>query len=69
VAAAGGSYTLEGDTYKERVEFGRFGTPELQEVVGKKWQVYKVQVDGDTLTLSGTMTNGMALREVWKRTK
>ncbi len=26
VTTAGGSYTLDGDTYKEKVEFGRFGS-------------------------------------------
>jgi hypothetical protein len=68
VTAAGGTYTLEGDTYKERVEFGRFGTPELQKVVGKE-QTFQVEVDGDTMIQTGTLSNGQKLREVWKRVK
>jgi hypothetical protein len=68
VTAAGGTYTLEGDTYKERVEFGRFGTRELQDVVGKE-QTFRIKLEGDTLTLTGTLSNGQELREVWKRVK
>ena len=68
VTAAGGTYTLEGDTYKERVEFGRFGTRELQEVVGKE-QTFQVEVSGDTMLQTGTLSNGQRLKEVWKRVK
>jgi hypothetical protein len=68
VTTAGGTYTLEGDTYKEQVEFGRFGSPELQKTVGKE-QVFKVEVDGDTLVLTGTLSNGQELHEVWRRVK
>jgi hypothetical protein len=68
VALAGGSYTLDGDMYKERIEFGRFGTDRLQETLGKE-QSFEVRVDGDTLTLTGTLSNGMRLREAWIRVK
>ena len=68
LTAAGGSYTLEGNTYKERVEFGRFGTAELQKTVGKE-QTFQVKVDGDTMTMTGTLSNGQELREVWKKVK
>lgn len=66
--AAGGTYTLDGDTYKERVEFGQFGSRKLQEVVGNE-QIFHIQLDGDTLTVTGTMSNGQQLREVWTRVK
>jgi hypothetical protein len=68
LANAGGRYTFEDGTYKEQVEFGRFGTDELQKVVGKE-QTFKVEFDGDTLTQTGTLTNGQPLREVWTRVK
>jgi hypothetical protein len=68
VTAAGGAYTVEGDTYKEQVEFGRFGTPELQKAVGKE-QVFKVEIEGDTLVQTGTLSNGQEPREVWRRVK
>lgn len=64
--SAGGSYILRGNTYKEWHEFGRFGGPKLQELVGHE-QVFTVEVKGDTLTLTGTLSNGMELAEVWKR--
>ena len=59
---------MDGDTYKEKVEFGRFGSRELQETVGHE-QTFHVNIDGDTLILEGTLSNGMELREVWKRVK
>jgi hypothetical protein len=68
LVSAGGPYTFKDGTYKEQVEFGRFGTPELQKVVGKE-QVFKVEIDGDTLTQKGTLTNGQPIDEVWKRVK
>jgi hypothetical protein len=68
LAAAGGGYTLQGNTYKERVEFGRFGTDELQKTVGKE-QTFQIKIEGDTLLQVGTLSNGQELREVWKRVK
>jgi hypothetical protein len=68
LATAGGSLTLDGDTYKEKVEFGRFGSPQLQETVGKE-QTFNVNIDGDTLILERTLSNGMKLREAWMRVR
>jgi hypothetical protein len=68
VNLAGGTYTLDGDTYKERVEFGRLGSPDLQRIVGTE-QVFKVQIEGNTLTQIGRLSNGQELREVWKRAR
>jgi hypothetical protein len=68
VTTAGGTYTLDGDLYKERVEFGRFGTPELQEGVGKE-HAYNIKIDGDTTIMTDVATNGRRLREIWKRVK
>jgi hypothetical protein len=68
VTTAGGTYTLDGDSYKEQVEFGRFGSPELQEGVGKE-HAFRIKIDGDTMTLIDAPTNGNRLREIWKRVK
>ncbi len=68
VAVAGGTYTLDGKTYKEQMEFGRFGIPKLQEAVGHE-QTFQVSIDGDTLILSGTMSTGNYIQERWTRVK
>ena len=66
--SAGGPYTFKGNTYKEQHEFGTFGSPEWQQLVGHE-QVFTVEIKGDTLFLSGTASNGMELFETWKRLK
>lgn len=66
VATAGGTYTLDGDTYKEQIEFGRFGTPALQKLVGTE-QTFKVEIDGDQLIQTGTLSDGTKLRETMTR--
>jgi hypothetical protein len=68
VASGGGTYTLQGRTYKERVMFGRFATPDLQALVGNV-QDFQIMVDGDTLNQWGAMSNGEELHEVWRRVK
>jgi hypothetical protein len=55
-------------TYKEQHEFGTFGSPEWQQLVGHE-QVFTADIKGDTLFLSGTASSGMELSEVWKRLK
>lgn len=67
-SGAGGSYTLQGRNYKERVLFGRFGTPELQENVGDE-QAFQVTVNGDRMVQWGTMSNGQEIHEIWQRVK
>ena len=66
--SAGGSYTLEGNTYQERVEFGRFGTPELQTLVGQE-MTYEIEIYGDLMIMTGDLPFGQRLREVWRRVK
>jgi hypothetical protein len=68
VSSGGGTYTLDGRTYKERVMFGRFGTPELQALVGNV-QDFRILVDGDTLNQWGIMSNGEELHEIWRRVR
>ena len=55
--SAGGTYTFDGTTYKEQHEFGTFGTPEWQELVGHE-QVFTADISGDTLFLHGTRATG-----------
>jgi hypothetical protein len=62
--AAGGTYKLDGDSYTEHMDFAsdKIATG----LVGKD-QCFTVKVSGDTFTQTGTLTNGRALSEVWKR--
>jgi hypothetical protein len=60
----GGTYTLSGSSYTEHIDFASDGvSPGL---VGKD-QPFTVHVEGDTFTQTGTLSNGKALAEVWKR--
>lgn len=68
LTCAGGSCSFQGDTYREVIEFGQFSTDFLQKIVGKE-QVFKVAFEGDRATITGTLSNGMELREVWTRVK
>ena len=62
--AAGGTYRLDGDSYTEHMSFASDRiAPGL---VGKD-QSFTIKVSGDTFTQTGTLTNGKALSEVWKR--
>jgi hypothetical protein len=58
----GGTYTLEGDTYTESVEYANENTAEL---IGQKFK-FKVKVEGDILTNVG---QGNPWTEAWKRAK
>lgn len=60
----GGTYTFDGKVYKETFEFGSRGIP--QQLLGKE-QSLKVDLAGGEWQLSGTLTNGMRIREVWRR--
>lgn len=63
MAVAGGTYNLNGKTYKELIEFGL-----RPENIGKE-QTFNVEIEGDKLTLTGTLTNGMKLNELWTKVK
>ena len=62
----GGTYTVEGKKYKEKFEFGGPGL--LAELVGKE-QTFTAEVEGDRWTLTGTLSNGFDVREVWRKVK
>ena len=56
----GGTYTLKGNDYAERVEFANSNTKDR---IGKNSK-FKIKLEGDTLTLVGV---GNHWNEVWKR--
>jgi hypothetical protein len=62
----GGTYTLDGKTYKENFEFGGPGLP--AELVGKE-QTFTAEVEEGKWTLSGTLSNGFEVTEVWRKVK
>jgi len=62
--AAGGTYRVGGNSYTEHLDFA--GGSLDAGLVGRD-QSFTIQLDGDTLTQTGTLTNGKPLAEVWKR--
>jgi hypothetical protein len=60
----GGTYTLDGDTYAETIEYANENTAELI----KKTFKFKVKVEGDTYTQTG-IGDDNPFNEVWKRVK
>lgn len=62
--AAGGTYILNESSYTEHMDFA--SDVIATGLIGKDQQ-FTVQVDGDTFTQTGTLSNGKALSEVWKR--
>jgi hypothetical protein len=65
VTAAGGKYSLSGNVYTETIDFAGQG---MEEYAGKP-QKFTVRVEGDKLTQSGELSDGMKLEEVWERVK
>jgi hypothetical protein len=61
---AGGPYTLKGNTLESTPEYGM--SSDFDVIRGKR-QTYTVKVDGRRLFQSGTLSNGLALEEVWER--
>src|SRR4051812_46987824 len=58
----GGTYTLDGDTMAETIEYANENTQQFI----KQTNTFKVKVDGDTYTQVG---QGNPFTEVWKRRK
>jgi hypothetical protein len=62
--AAGGTYTLHGDAYKEKVEYGfgeDFGTVKDAE------HSFTCRIEGDRWYHTGKLANGTTIEEVWER--
>jgi hypothetical protein len=61
-----GSYTVNGDTYVEHVDFAwREGGSDQAKVIGTEI-TFKIKIDGDTLTQTGQIL-GRDFKEVYKR--
>lgn len=61
---AGGTYTLKGNTYTEAIDFGI----DMNNYLGHK-QNFTLLVEGDLLFLSGVLSDGYHVEEVWHRVK
>lgn len=61
----GGTYTCEGESYIETPQFALEG---METYLGKP-QKFTVKIEGDKLTQSGALSDGMKLQEIWKRVK
>ena len=64
--AAGGSYTLEGDTYTESIEYGM---SDDFDVIKNASHPFKCRIEGDTWYHAGKLSNGTTIDEVWTRVK
>jgi hypothetical protein len=64
IYAGGGTYTLNSTSYTEHVDF--MSQTISKGLVGKD-QPFTVTVEGDTLSQTGTMTDGSKIHETWKR--
>jgi hypothetical protein len=62
-AALGGTYTLKGDEYVETPEYGMVG---FEQVKGKP-QMFKWKVEGNKGYLTGKLSTGKTVEEVWER--
>ncbi len=62
--AGGGPYSVEGDTYVERLDYG-FGA-NFRVVKGHTIPL-KWKVEGDTWHISGTLNNGLKIEEDWQK--
>ena len=64
--AAGGSYTLVGDAYTEKIEYGM---SDDFDTIKNASHAFTCRIEGDTWHHSGKLANGTAIDEVWTRVK
>lgn len=62
--AAGGTYTLDGNTYTESIDYG-LG---MDRYLGKT-HTYTIKVEGDMFFLSGYLADSLKIEEIWQRVK
>jgi hypothetical protein len=60
----GGTYVLNGSSYTEHMDFA--SDKIAAGLIGKD-QLFTVNLEGDTFTQTGTLSNGKGLSETWKR--
>jgi hypothetical protein len=63
-SSAGGRYVLEGNNYTEMLDFG-IG---MSSYTGTQ-PTYTVKTEDDLLFLSGLLSEGFRIEEIWKRVK
>ena len=64
--AAGGTYTLTGDAYTERIEYGM---GDDFDGIKNASHAFKCRIEGDTWHHTGQLANGTKLDEQWTRVK
>ena len=64
--AAGGTYTLRGNVYTEKIEYG-IGSD--YEVIKNSQAIFTATVDGDKWYHKGSLANGQTIEEIWERVK
>jgi hypothetical protein len=64
--AAGGTYTLRGDTYTEKVEYGM---GDDFDVIKNTQHPFMCKIEGDSWQHSGKLSNGTSIDEIWERVK
>ena len=64
--AAGGTYTLKGDSYTEKIEYGMSSD---FNVIKNGTHTFKCRIEGDTWHHTGQLSNGTKLEEQWTRVK
>jgi hypothetical protein len=62
--AAGGSYTLKGETYEETPEYGF--SDDFEAIKGKT-HAFKAKVEGTKWHSDGMLASGLTIEEVWER--
>jgi hypothetical protein len=62
-SSAGGSYTYNNGKYTERIEYGSSG---MVGYAGKD-QVFNVKIENDKMYLSGSLSSGLRITEVWEK--
>lgn len=60
----GATFTLDGSSYKENIEFC---TPGIQQILLGKEQAFTARFSGDNVDVIGTLSNGNPIDESWKR--
>jgi len=64
--AAGGTYTLSGSVYTEKIEYG---IGRQYEVIRNSQPFFNATVEGDKWYHKGSLANGQTIDEIWERVK
>jgi hypothetical protein len=64
--AAGGTWTLAGDAYTEKIEYGM---GDDFDVIKNASHAFQCRIEGDTWHHNGKLANGTTIDEVWTRVK